>query len=83
MPVAYAPSPQSPIDAHEAEQLIVANDKGVGTLYSTLRPTMALLAYNSHQDNGTVSIVHAYPDAQWLNWQCTPTRCSTSIITGT
>ena len=37
-------------------QLIVANDKGIGTRYS-FETDYGVTGYNTHQDNGTVSIV--------------------------
>ena len=36
--------------------LIVANDKGIGTRYS-FETDHGVMGYNTHQDNGTVSIV--------------------------
>ena len=36
--------------------LIVANDKGIGTRYS-FETDHGVTGYNTHQDNGTVSIV--------------------------
>ncbi len=36
--------------------LIVANDKGIGTRYS-FETDYGVTGYNTHQDNGTVSIV--------------------------
>ena len=54
IPVAYAPMSVALDTANN--QLIVANDKGVGTLYS-FETDHGVTDYNTHQDNGTVSIV--------------------------
>ena len=54
IPVAYAPS--SVVLDEADNKLIVANDKGVGTLYS-FETDHGVTDYNTHQDNGTVSIV--------------------------
>jgi YVTN family beta-propeller protein len=54
IPVAYAPG--SVVLDSADNQLIVANDKGVGTLYST-ETDHGVTGLNTHQDNGTVSIV--------------------------
>ena len=54
IPVAYAPS--SVVLDKADSKLIVANDKGVGTLYS-FETDHNVTDYNTHQDNGTVSIV--------------------------
>ena len=54
IPVAYAPS--SVVLDKADNKLIVANDKGVGTLYS-FETDYKVTDYNTHQDNGTVSIV--------------------------
>jgi YVTN family beta-propeller protein len=53
IPVAYAPSSVA-LEANRT--LIVANDKGVGTLYS-FETDQGVTGYNTHQDNGTVTIV--------------------------
>jgi YVTN family beta-propeller protein len=54
IPVAYAPSS---IVLDEANNLLlVANDKGIGTRYS-FETDHGVTGYNTHQDNGTVSIV--------------------------
>ncbi len=54
IPVAYAPSS---VVLDEADNvLIVANDKGIGTRYS-FETDYGVSGYNTHQDNGTVSIV--------------------------
>jgi YVTN family beta-propeller protein len=54
IPVAYAPS-SVVLDKH-ANKLIVANDKGIGTRYS-FETDHGVTGLNTHQDNGTVSIV--------------------------
>ncbi len=54
IPVAYAPS-SVVLDSAE-NKLIVANDKGVGARYS-FETDYGVTDYNTHQDNGTVSIV--------------------------
>jgi YVTN family beta-propeller protein len=54
IPVAYAPS--SVVLDEAANVLIVANDKGIGTRYS-FECDYTVCDYNTHQDNGTVSIV--------------------------
>lgn len=54
IPVAYAPS--SVVLDKASEQLIVANDKGIGTRYS-FECDDGVCGYNTHQDNGTVSII--------------------------
>jgi YVTN family beta-propeller protein len=54
IPVAYAPS--SVVLDENDNVLIVANDKGIGTRYS-FETDYGVTAYNTHQDNGTVSIV--------------------------
>ena len=54
IPVAYAPGSVQFDKAHG--QLIVANDKGVGTLAS-FETDYGVTGYNTHQDTGTVSIV--------------------------
>ena len=68
IPVAYAPSSVVLDKADEKQTesadrgkktqdvLIVANDKGVGTRYS-FETDYGVTGYNTHQDNGTVSIV--------------------------
>jgi YVTN family beta-propeller protein len=54
IPVAYAPSS---VVLDEAEnKLIVANDKGIGALNS-FECDYAVCNHNTHQDNGTVSII--------------------------
>src|SRR5215471_874281 len=62
IPVAYAPSSVA-LDAAN-NQIIVANDKGIGTRYS-FECDYGVCDYNTHQDNGTVSIV-PIPDDQTL-----------------
>jgi len=54
IPVAYAPS-SVVLDA-SAKEIIVANDKGIGTRFS-FECDYGVCDYNTHQDNGTVSIV--------------------------
>jgi YVTN family beta-propeller protein len=54
IPVAYAPGSVVLDKAHN--QLIVANDKGIGTLGS-FATDHGVTGYNTHQDTGTVSIV--------------------------
>jgi YVTN family beta-propeller protein len=54
IPVAYAPS--SVVLDKVNNALIVANDKGIGTRYS-FECDYGVCDYNTHQDNGTVSIV--------------------------
>ncbi len=64
IPVAYAPSSvvldKAPEPAKGAKKapdvLIVANDNGVGALYS-FETDHGVTGHNTHQDNGTVSIV--------------------------
>jgi YVTN family beta-propeller protein len=62
IPVAYAPS-SVVLDA-AANSIIVANDKGIGTRYS-FECDYGVCDYNTHQDNGTVSIVPV-PDSATL-----------------
>jgi len=62
IPVAYAPSSVVFDDANDS--LIVANDKGIGTRYS-FETDYGVTSYNTHQDNGTVSIVPV-PDSATL-----------------
>jgi YVTN family beta-propeller protein len=54
IPVAYAPSSVVLDEANNT--LIVANDKGIGTRNS-FETDFGVTGYNTHQDNGTVSIV--------------------------
>ena len=54
IPVAYAPCSVVLDEAQKA--LIVANDKGIGARYS-FETDWGVTDYNTHQDNGTVSIV--------------------------
>jgi YVTN family beta-propeller protein len=63
IPVAYAPA-SVVLDAVE-HALIVANDKGIGTRLS-FETDHGVTGYNSHQDNGTVSIV-PLPNAATLD----------------
>ncbi len=62
IPVAYAPA-SVVLDAAN-NSLIVANDKGIGTRYS-FECDYGVCDYNTHQDNGTVSIVPV-PDSGTL-----------------
>jgi len=62
IPVAYAPSSVVLDEANNT--LIVANDKGIGTRYS-FECDHGVCGYNTHQDNGTVSIVPV-PDSGTL-----------------
>ncbi len=54
IPVAYAPS--SVVLDKANDTLLVANDKGIGTRLS-YECDHGVCGYNTHQDNGTVSIV--------------------------
>jgi hypothetical protein len=54
IPVAYAPS--SVVLDEVSDSLLVANDKGIGARYS-FETDYGVTSYNTHQDNGTVSIV--------------------------
>lgn len=54
IPVGYAPS--SVVLDDDANELLVANDKGIGTRYS-FECDYGVCDYNTHQDNGTVSII--------------------------
>jgi YVTN family beta-propeller protein len=62
IPVAYAPASVQLDKRHN--QLIVANDKGIGTLGS-FETDQGVTGYNTHQDTGTVSIVPV-PNASTL-----------------
>jgi YVTN family beta-propeller protein len=62
IPVAYAPC--SVVLDKANSSLIVANDKGIGTRYS-FETDYGVTGYNTHQDNGTVSIVPV-PDSTTL-----------------
>ncbi|MFY9905340.1 MAG: bifunctional YncE family protein/alkaline phosphatase family protein [Terriglobales bacterium] len=62
IPVAYAPA--SVVLDTADKVLIVANDKGIGTRYS-YECDHGVCGYNTHQDNGTVSIVPV-PSAKTL-----------------
>ncbi len=62
IPVAYAPS--SVVFDEAANLLLVANDKGIGTRES-FECDHGVCGYNTHQDNGTVSIVPV-PDSVTL-----------------
>ena len=54
IPVGYAPG--SVVLDSANKQIIVANDKGIGTRLS-FEKDYGVRGYNSHQDNGTVSVV--------------------------
>jgi YVTN family beta-propeller protein len=54
IPVGYAPA--SVVLDKNDNALLVANDKGVGTRFS-FETDYGVTGYNTHQDNGTVSIV--------------------------
>ncbi len=54
IPVAFAPA--SVVLDKSQNQLVVANDKGIGTRLS-FETDYGVTGYNTHQDNGTVSIV--------------------------
>jgi len=54
IPVAYAPA--SVVLDQANNSILVANDKGVGARYS-FETDYGVTGYNTHQDNGTVSIV--------------------------
>ncbi len=62
IPVAYAPS--SVVLDSATNSLIVANDKGIGARNS-FECDYGVCDYNTHQDNGTVSIV-SVPDSATL-----------------
>jgi YVTN family beta-propeller protein len=62
IPVAYAPSSVVLDEANNT--LLVANDKGIGARYS-FETDYGVTDYNTHQDNGTVSIVPV-PDSGTL-----------------
>jgi YVTN family beta-propeller protein len=62
IPVAYAPS--SVVLDQARNVLIIANDKGIGTRYS-FECDYGVCDYNTHQDNGTVSMVPV-PDSKTL-----------------
>jgi len=62
IPVAYAPSSVVLDEANDV--LIVANDKGIGARNS-FETDFGVTNYNTHQDNGTVSIVRV-PDNKKL-----------------
>jgi YVTN family beta-propeller protein len=62
IPVAYAPC--SVVLDEAKSELLVANDKGIGARYS-FETDYGVTSYNTHQDNGTVSIVPV-PDSATL-----------------
>ena len=65
IPVAYAPS--SVVLDQTSNVLIVANDKGIGTRDS-FETDFGVSAYNTHQDNGTVSIVPVPGNKTLATW---------------
>ena len=67
IPVAYAPS-SVVLDSTE-NKLIVANDKGIGARDS-FETDYGVSSYNTHQDNGTVSIIKV-PTAEKLETMTT------------
>ena len=56
IPVAYAPCSVVLDQFNNSNSLLVANDKGIGTRYS-FETDHGVTGYNTHQDNGTVSII--------------------------
>jgi YVTN family beta-propeller protein len=62
IPVGYAPA--SVVLDRVDNKLLVANDKGIGTRFS-FATDYGVTGYNTHQDNGTVSIVRI-PDKTTL-----------------
>ncbi|HTS37651.1 MAG TPA: alkaline phosphatase family protein [Candidatus Solibacter sp.] len=62
IPVAYAPCSVA-LDLKDGV-ILVANDKGIGTRYS-FETDYGVTSYNTHQDNGTISIVPV-PDSVTL-----------------
>jgi YVTN family beta-propeller protein len=67
IPVAYAPC--SVVLDETKNELLVANDKGIGARYS-FETDYGVTSYNTHQDNGTVSIVPV-PDSATLQTMTT------------
>ncbi len=65
IPVAYAPA--SVVLDKKDKVLLVANDKGIGTRNS-FETDHGVTGYNSHQDNGTVSIVPLPNATQLAAW---------------
>jgi YVTN family beta-propeller protein len=65
IPVAYAPA-SVVLDATD-HKLIVANDKGIGARLS-FETDHGVTGYNTHQDNGTVSIVPLPSAAKLESW---------------
>jgi YVTN family beta-propeller protein len=63
IPVAYAPC--SVVLDESKNELLVANDKGIGARFS-FETDYGVTDYNTHQDNGTVSIVPV-PDTGTLS----------------
>ena len=64
IPVAYAPA--SVVLDRTDHRLLVANDKGIGTRTFPGETDYGVSGYNSHADNGTVSIV-PLPDKKTLH----------------
>jgi len=64
IPVAYAPA--SVVLDRADHRLLVANDKGIGTRTFPGETDYGVSGYNSHADNGTVSIV-PLPDKKTLH----------------
>ena len=62
IPVAFAPGSVKFDKANN--QIVVANDKGIGTRFST-ETDFGVTGLNTHQDNGTVSIIKI-PNEQTL-----------------
>jgi len=67
IPVAYAPC--SVVLDENKNELLVANDKGIGARFS-FETDYGVTSYNTHQDNGTVSIVPV-PDSATLQTMTT------------
>src|SRR6201999_3914599 len=65
IPVAYAPSSVVLDEANNV--LIVANDKGIGARNS-FETDFGVTDYNTHQDNGTVSIVRVADNKKLEAW---------------
>ncbi len=70
IPTAYAPS--SVVLDQKGKQLIVANDKGIGTTgippQNSLQTSHGVTAYGTHQDLGTVSIIPLPGVGQLADW---------------
>ena len=76
IPVAYAPSSVVLDEANDT--LIVANDKGIGARLS-YECDYGVCDYNTHQDNGTVSIVPVPDSATLLAMTSRFSRTTTGI----